>query len=200
MGGDMVVPDDVARVRVHPSVTIIPQRAFYACDKLEEIELCDGLLEIGERAFQYCRSLGSISIPSTVTMIRRSAFNVCEKLETIQLNEGLLEIGDYAFYSCKSLNAINIPSTVRTIGNYAFYHTKLSHIHLPDGIESIGGRAFRYSKLLNFRMPPLITTIPEGLFDTCGSLFSLELSESTAQLGEEASAPAKATKRQYWAG
>ena len=85
---------------------------------MEEIELCDGLLEIGERAFQYCRSLGSISIPSTVTMIRRSAFNVCEKLETIQLNEGLLEIGDYAFCGCKELNAATIPSSARTIVQY----------------------------------------------------------------------------------
>ena len=28
MGGDMEVPDDVVRVRVHPSVTVIPERAF----------------------------------------------------------------------------------------------------------------------------------------------------------------------------
>ena len=28
MGGDMVVPDDVVRARVYPSVTVIPDRAF----------------------------------------------------------------------------------------------------------------------------------------------------------------------------
>ena len=28
MGGDMVVPLDVARVQVHPSVTVIPEKAF----------------------------------------------------------------------------------------------------------------------------------------------------------------------------
>ena len=46
MGGDMVVPFDVVRARVHPSVTIIRDRAFQYHKKLEEIELCDGLLEI----------------------------------------------------------------------------------------------------------------------------------------------------------
>ena len=28
MGGDMVVPDDVVRAQVHPSVTVIPEKAF----------------------------------------------------------------------------------------------------------------------------------------------------------------------------
>ena len=174
---------------------------IYNRQQLQEVKLCGGLLEIGEGAFNSCNSLRHIKIPSTLTVIRPRAFNNCWKLETIQLNEGLLEIGDWTFNCCILLKDITIPPTVRAIGEYALYNTKLSHINLPDGIESIGGRAFCYSKLLNFRMPPLnITTIPEGLFYTCGSLFSLELSESTAQLGEEASAPAKATKRQYWAG
>ena len=183
MGGDMVLPDDVVRVRVHPSVTVIPERAFKERFQLEEIELCDGLLEIGEFTFESCKSLRHIKIPSTVTTISWCSFSNCEKLETIQLNEGLQDIGDYAFFQCKSLKAATIPSTVRTIGESALYKTKLSHINLPDGIESIGGRAFRYSKLLNFRMPQSITTISGGLFDTCESLFSVELSESTTQIG-----------------
>ena len=35
-------------------------------------------------------------------------------------------------------------------------------------------------------MPQSITTIPRGLFNTCESLCSVELSESTTQIGEEA--------------
>ena len=56
MGGDMVLPDDVVRVRVHPSVTVIPERAFKERFQLEEIELCDGLLEIGEFTFESCKT------------------------------------------------------------------------------------------------------------------------------------------------
>ena len=41
-----VVPHDVVRVRVHPSVTVIPEKAFQRREKLVEVELCDGLLEI----------------------------------------------------------------------------------------------------------------------------------------------------------
>ena len=186
MGGDMEVPLDVARVRVHPSVTVIPDRVFYNRDKLVEVELCEGLLEIGRGAFDSCKSLRQIIIPSTVTRIRWGAFIRCEKLETIQLNEGLLEMGEWAFFQCTSLKRLSIPSNVRTICKYAFYNTNLSHINLPEGVESIGEVAFGYSKLLNFRMPQSITTMPRAMLSICGSLFSVELSESTTQLGEEA--------------
>ena len=183
MGGDMVVPGDVVRVRVHPSVTVIPESAFYNRQQLQEVEFCEGLLEIGERAFHSCKSLRSIKIPSTVTVIRRAAFGNCEKLETIQLNEGLLEIGEWTFNGCTSLNAATITSTVRMIDECAFYDTRLSYIYLPDGVESIGERAFSFTKLLNFRMPQSITTISRGLFSSCHSLFSVELPGNTTQIG-----------------
>ena len=37
-----IVPNDIVRARVHPSVTIIPREAFMNCNKLEEVELCKG--------------------------------------------------------------------------------------------------------------------------------------------------------------
>ena len=186
MGGDTIVPDvDVVRVRVHPSVTVIPESAFYDRQQLQEVECCEGLLEIGDGAFHYCYSLKHINIPSTVTRIGVNVFHACEKLETIQLNEGLLEIGDYAFCSCKSLKAAIIPSTVRTIGRCAFYGAKLSHINLPEGVE-IGDSAFGRSELLNCCMPQSITTISMEMFGDCESLFSVELSESTTQIEDVA--------------
>ena len=42
------VSSDVIRVRVDPSVTSIPARAFYERKKLTEVELCEGVVEIGE--------------------------------------------------------------------------------------------------------------------------------------------------------
>ena len=50
MGGDMVVPNDVVRAQVHPSVTVIPAMAFQFHYRLEEIDLCEGLTEIGNDA------------------------------------------------------------------------------------------------------------------------------------------------------
>ena len=42
------VPNDVVRVRLHPSVTVITDMAFQGCTKLKEIEISDdGLVSIG---------------------------------------------------------------------------------------------------------------------------------------------------------
>ena len=40
-----VVPEDVVRVRVHPSITKISNELFKERKKLEEVELCEGLLQ-----------------------------------------------------------------------------------------------------------------------------------------------------------
>jgi hypothetical protein len=52
--GGAEVPDDVVRVRVDPSVTSIPARAFERRKKLTEVELCEGVVEIGQSSFGYC--------------------------------------------------------------------------------------------------------------------------------------------------
>jgi len=59
------VPRDVVHVRVHPTVSEIPAEAFRGCIKLEEVELCEGLLDIKEDTFLGCRSLVNISIPNS---------------------------------------------------------------------------------------------------------------------------------------
>jgi hypothetical protein len=52
--GGAVVPQDVVRVRVDPSVTSIPFSAFYCRKKLAEVELCEGVVEIGSASFRWC--------------------------------------------------------------------------------------------------------------------------------------------------
>ena len=37
-----VVPEDVYSVRIHPSVTVIPEGAFRERYELEDVELCEG--------------------------------------------------------------------------------------------------------------------------------------------------------------
>jgi hypothetical protein len=51
--GGAVVPQDVIRVRVDPSVTSIPANAFHLRRELVEVELCEGL-EIGDDSFENC--------------------------------------------------------------------------------------------------------------------------------------------------
>ena len=73
--GGAVVPQDVVRVRVDPSVTSIPAYAFHERKKLAEVELCEGVVEIGEGVFDWCdRSIKIINIPASLRRICGYAF------------------------------------------------------------------------------------------------------------------------------
>ena len=50
------VPHSVTHIRVNPLVTVIPQSAFDGCEKLEEVELPEGLIRIENNAFYGCAS------------------------------------------------------------------------------------------------------------------------------------------------
>jgi len=153
-----VVPREVVRARVHPSVTAIPSKhPFNNRVGLEEVDLCEGLLEIKRNAFEGCSKLKRIRIPSTVRIITKYAFSNCLDLEKVELCEGVEEIVDQAFVACRSLTYIKLPSTIRTIGRCAF--SKCNGVFSVEFPASSSCRvecgAFRgCSSLRNITIPP----------------------------------------------
>ena len=98
---------------------------------------------IGEYAFQYCRSVTSVNIPSSVTSIGIGAFCYCRSLTSINIPNSVTSIEGAAFYGCSSLTSINIPSSVTSIKSQAFYGcSALTSINIPSSVNSIGWRAF----------------------------------------------------------
>ena len=98
-GGD-VAPLDVVRVRVDPSVTSIHAKAFFERKKLTEVELSEGLVEIGERSFGWCElSIRKITIPNSLRRICDRAFSYSLRCP-IRLHNGIESIGAYAFTCC----------------------------------------------------------------------------------------------------
>ena len=101
------VPMDVIRLRVDPSIHIVPQDAVNGRTKLIELELCDGLVEIDKRAFANCTALTKVKIPASVTILHEGSFEYCTSLKEVELREGIEEIRDYAFRGCTSLEYVN---------------------------------------------------------------------------------------------
>jgi len=62
-GNGQIVPKDVVRVRFHPSVVKVDDKAFYKCSKLKEVILNEGLQYIGQDAFEECTSLQILHYP-----------------------------------------------------------------------------------------------------------------------------------------
>ena len=96
--GGNKVPQDVVRVRVNPSVPSIPAEAFEERKKLTEVELCEGLMEIGHYAFSLCgQSITKIIIPASLRRINNDTFDSSLRCP-IRLHDGIESIGVNAFY------------------------------------------------------------------------------------------------------
>ena len=68
--------------------------------------IMQGVASIGDYAFEYCRSLTSITIPNSVTSIGDSAFKDCKSLTSITIPNSVTSICDYAFNKCDSLSVL----------------------------------------------------------------------------------------------
>ena len=143
---------------------------------------------IGERAFAYCGSLTSVTIPDSVTTIGDQAFDSCDNLFSVTIGDSVTTIGDRAFYECYGLNSVTIGNNVTTIGDNAFYYCySLSTVTIPDSVTTIGDWAFYLCTKLNRAIiGDSVTMIGEGAFYCCRSLSSITMGDSVMIIGDSA--------------
>ena len=103
-------PDGVAE---YSGSISIPESVTY-----EGVEY--SVTSIGERAFDGCSGLTSLTIPNSVTTISDYAFKSCFGLTSLTIPNSVTVISNYAFKSCSGLTSITIPNSVTAIGEYAF--------------------------------------------------------------------------------
>lgn len=74
----------------------IQARAFRNCTALTQAQL-GSAQSIGDNAFEFCRSLGSITIPESVTQIGKHAFSFCDTLQEVRFLADPAELGENIF-------------------------------------------------------------------------------------------------------
>ena len=100
----------------------------------KHIEIPNGVIEIGERAFVFCKFINTVKIPDSVKRIEDFAFSGCESLKSISIPKGVIDIGDKTFSRCISLQDISINSTTIHIGEDVFCEcSSLKHIYVMQG-------------------------------------------------------------------
>lgn len=100
------VPSTVQHLIVHDRVEILPDHLCWLYfSRLQKVTLHNGLVKIGDSAFDSCGNLSEINkIPSTVQVIGSTAFYGCESLKAIEFDDRkgslphqLQQIGKAAF-------------------------------------------------------------------------------------------------------
>ncbi len=116
---------------------------WHGSHEIKNIVIEDKITNIGDFAFDYCRSIISVIIPNSVKYIGNRAFSACENLTSITLPDSITSIGIDAFSYCYALTSITIPNSVTIIEGRAFCDCKnLASITIPYTITSIGGDVF----------------------------------------------------------
>lgn len=131
---------------------------------------------IGERAFDGCSGLASVTIPASVTSIGNYAFLDCRGLRVVTIFSGVIAIGQGAFRRCSGLTEMTIPPSVTSVGQDAFADCSgLKSLIISEGVTSIGNHAFDgCSGLASVTIPASVTSIGSGAFLNCSRLNSIE--------------------------
>ena len=190
----------------------IPWNQFL--DKIEIVELENGVTDVGDLAFGLCSSLKKVSLPEGLKSIGALAFGYADpgprnKLTEITIPSSVTSIGECAFANA-ALESIVIPNGVETIGDSAFYTETLKEVSMPivegisfydvfynpEKVEITSGNAVpneyfyddhdRVNSLKSVILPESITSIGNGAFFNCSSLTEITIPSSVTSIGDSA--------------
>jgi len=157
----------------------------------------EGILIIGESAFQDCSGLTKVTIPDSVTSIRDFAFSSCQGLTSVTIPDSVTSIALRAFSYCSGLVSVTIPVSVTSIGENPFVQCPLSYIGVsPDNptFEQMDGVLFDKQRKVLVSYPggrEGTYTIPEGVqvigdcaFEGCFNLTSVTIPNSVTSIAD----------------
>lgn len=127
----------------------------------ELVVIPDGIQAIDEYSFSGKENVKKVVIPASVTYINSSAFENCFSLNDFEVAEDNEEYytengviydkkadSQLVLFPCGRDGAYSVPDTVKTIGDGAFYTSRLESLEIPASVETIGSGIVDYCSFL----------------------------------------------------
>ncbi len=157
----------------------------------EKYSIPDTVTTVNAGAFEICRNLKTIVIPSSVTTVNNQSFN-CVNLESFSVsssNNNCCAIDGVLFSKSKTMlidypagktdESYTVPETVTTISGRAFAHsTNLHSVELSESTTSIGEMAFDESGIRKIYIPSNVISIGALAFARCFEMEEILVSGS----------------------
>ena len=138
---------------------------------------------IDQYAFNGCKSLTSVTIPSNVISIENNAFMGCKALEELIIPEGVKSLGSYMI-SGTSIESITIPNSVTSAGEFISGNELLTEVIFKEGRKSIPNRiCYNAINLKNIAIPSTVTSIEDYAFKGCTSLTDIVIPKTVTRIG-----------------
>ena len=149
--------------------------AFNSCTALEKVQWNgkSELKTIKDYAFFKCISLNNFNMPNSTLSVGNSSFRYNASLTNIHLSTSLNYIDEYAFGECGFSN-ITLPESLANIQAGAFINNEhLQEITLPERLQGLGSAAFENNSALEsvtFHTALETMTIGNNAFNQCSIL------------------------------
>ena len=177
------VRERITSVVISEGVRIIGDRAFQNCKKLKTVSVANSVTEIGCEAFLHCSELEKIKIPHA-QRIHARAFKYCEKLSEISVEDDETEVADDAFDCCKKL--ADEQGLIIVDGIVFSYCGTGNRVHIPEGVMVIGNRAFsQCGKLSNVHIADSVVYIGWSAFEWCRELTEITIPAGVQQINSK---------------
>ena len=130
------------------NITHIGERAFEDCTNLTSITIGNGVTNIGDKAFANCTGLTEVIFNASNCASAGSssdvrAFYGCNNITDFTFADNVQRIPNYLCYGMTGLTSLTIPNAVTSIGDNAFSNCSgLANVTIGSGVTSIGEYAF----------------------------------------------------------
>ena len=97
-------------------------------------------------AFQGCRNITEIVLPTTLKRIGNSAFAYCSNLKKVVFGDKLIALDDHVFNDT-ALEAVILPQGLKKIGEREFWNcNKLHSVYIPESVTEFGTLVFAWNR------------------------------------------------------
>ena len=160
------------------------------------------VFSISDGAFEGCKMLSSLNLPSTITELGAGAFKDCLSLKSLTLPSGITALKEETFKNCTSLSEVLLPTALTVISGsnsgllppalsgVKFYRqgafhgcTNLEKVHLPNSLRVIDGSAFaECTSLTTISLPQSLKRLGRAAFGNCKGLRNVFLNNGLEEI------------------
>lgn len=161
--------------------TTINDRAFYGCTSLAAVSIPDSVTTVGDQAFA-ASGLTEVTVPGCRSM-GDGVFEFCRSLGSVTIADDVAMIPEGIFSGCSSLDEIVFGEdpSLRTIEAQAFAGTAFTAFTIPEGVTTVDATAFSgCTALQTVGIPSTLRDMGERPFEGCSSLTSFTVSADSS--------------------